>query len=139
MKKKKRRKEEREKRESGCLIFEHEIEAVRGVSFGKKIVDQIPLSRFSSEFWAFWYIVGLKQTTVAKVMSIWSLLVISVILSVILSIILFVIISVIQIKSNLLSKSDLLSKSNQIKICYPNQIKSSLLSKSNPICYPNQV
>ena len=28
--KKKRRKEEREKRESGCLIFEHEIEAVRG-------------------------------------------------------------------------------------------------------------
>ena len=25
------------------------------------------------EFWAFWYIVGLKRTTVAKVMTIWSL------------------------------------------------------------------
>ena len=50
--------------------------------FGKKIVEQIPLSRFSSEFWAFWYIVGLKQIIIAKVMSIWSSLVISIILSV---------------------------------------------------------
>ena len=85
-------------KKSGCLIFEHKIKAVR----------------FFSEFWAFWYIVGLKRTTIAKVMSIWSLLVISVILCVILSNILFVIISVTQIKGNLLSKSNL--------IYYPNQI-----------------
>ena len=52
------------------------------VFFGNKIVDQIPLSTFSSEFWAFWYIVGLKQIIIAKVMSIWSSLVISIILSV---------------------------------------------------------
>ena len=70
-------------------------------------------------------------------------IILSVILFVILSVILFVIISVIQIKSNMLSKS------NQIKICYPNlicypnqiqvviQIKSNLLSKSN--LNPNQV
>ena len=103
----------------------------------RKIVYQIPLSGFSSEFWAFWYIVGLKRTTVTKVMSIWSLIVISVILSIILSVILFVIISVIQIKSNLLSKSNLIYYPNQIWSFI--QIKSYLLSKSNPIWYPNQV
>ena len=37
-------------KKSGCLIFEHEIEAFRGVFFLKKIVDQVPFSRFSSEF-----------------------------------------------------------------------------------------
>ena len=88
----------------------------------RKIVYQIPLSGFSSEFWAFWYIVGLKRTTVTKVMSIWSLLVISIILSVIPSVILFVIISVIQIKSDLLSKSNPICYPNQVQVVIPNQI-----------------
>ena len=42
MNKKKRRKEEREKRESGCLIFEHEIEAFRGVFFERKSWNKSP-------------------------------------------------------------------------------------------------
>jgi len=35
-KKKKRRKKERKKKESGCLIFEHEIEAVIGIFLARK-------------------------------------------------------------------------------------------------------
>jgi len=44
------KKKKQKKKESGCLIFEHKIEEVRGVFFSKKIMDQIPLFGFSSEF-----------------------------------------------------------------------------------------
>ena len=75
----------KKKRKKRCLIFEYEIEAVRGVLF---FVWQIC---YSNLFYSICYLI-------------------------------YYLICYLPFLFNLLSKSDLLSQSNQIKICYPNQI-----------------
>jgi len=91
-----KKKREEKKKKSGCLIFKHEIEVVRGIFFVWQVC-------YSNLFYSIYYLI-------------------------------YYLICYLSCLFYLLSKSDLLSKSKFVI-----QIKSNLLSKSSLICYPNQI
>ena len=68
----------KEKKKMGVWYLNADLRQLEAF-FGKNRSPLVFAQTFSSKFWAFWHIVGLKQTTVAKVMTIWSLHVIFVI------------------------------------------------------------
>ena len=90
--------------------------------FGKNLGPNPLAQGFSSELWAFWHIVCLKQTTVAKVMTIWSL-------HVICAIYVFCLLCNWVVSLTLCFFYLLLS----LLVCYPSLLSSLLVCY--PICY----